>query len=776
MHRLNRIFYSGLFIVLQVCTNLFADEQSQIDFANGLFARNMNVEAADEYKSYLEEFPKGQFSEMALYRLGEVYFSLSKFPESINILAKNLKEYPDGAYQSSALLRKGVAHYQLKQLDEASSTLKSIDSGAASAIGCETDYYLGKVFADKNDFDAAKQLFQKVIRREESNPFKPYARFQLANVLVKLKDYENAAIAFSELAKDDTVPTTLQTEGKFRAAESYDKLGWFESAEKLYAELKDGRYGPRASYAYIWTLYKQNKLDDAIRHANEFNKANPESGFEEGLTYLLGNAYQQKNEHDKALEYYYAISDSDEPSSYSRFVLYKICWSLYLKGDFENAVVRGKHFIEKYPQKNGQFYDAQFIVGDSLFNENNLEESIAYLAMATEKKENTTYYEDALYRLSECYHAAKNPKNASKSFQRFANEFPDSPLASKATFRASESLFAIKDFAGAIPHLKQTLDSEDAKPFHEQATYIIGLAFYNLDKKEDSLNYFKQLSDRFPKSNFIDEALFRSGEIVLHLNNDSVQALEIFRKIVNEHPASAYAAESMKNIIVCHQKMNNLDGSVDNILTLIKGHPETVLAPEIYTWMAEQLSEKEKWAEAIEIYDAYLTHHAPKTDTDPTFFQYAKALHANNQEDVALNYLKPFIADESTSPLKQLALFHSAEIHTQMKNIEKARVAYLTASEMNTSDIAARSRFQLGRLAQNNEEWDVAARHFMRVAILYFHNELSPKALWHAGQSYEKLNEPDQARSAYQELLLDFPKSTFAERSQQQLRALAAKP
>ena len=51
--------------------SVWSDEQSQIDFANGLFSRGFYEEAADEYRVYLKEFPAGKERQTALYRLGE---------------------------------------------------------------------------------------------------------------------------------------------------------------------------------------------------------------------------------------------------------------------------------------------------------------------------------------------------------------------------------------------------------------------------------------------------------------------------------------------------------------------------------------------------------------------------------------------------------------------------------------------------------------------------------------------------------------------------------
>ena len=56
-----------------------ADEQAQIDFADGLFARGFNEEAADEYRAYLSEFPEGRHHLFALYRKGDAETALGRY-------------------------------------------------------------------------------------------------------------------------------------------------------------------------------------------------------------------------------------------------------------------------------------------------------------------------------------------------------------------------------------------------------------------------------------------------------------------------------------------------------------------------------------------------------------------------------------------------------------------------------------------------------------------------------------------------------------------------
>ncbi|MCC6638919.1 MAG: tetratricopeptide repeat protein, partial [Ignavibacteriaceae bacterium] len=126
----------------------------------------------------------------------------------------------------------------------------------------------------------------------------------------------------------------------------------------------------------------------------------------------------------------------------------------------------------------------------------------------------------------------------------------------------------------------------------------------------------------------------------------------------------------------------------------------------------------------------------------------------------------------ATTAISTEARWHMARIYEAQGELEKAFEWYEAAANSNSGDIAARARFQLGALHEKQEDWDKAARSFMGVAILFLHEEMSPEALWRAGQCYEKAGHPDQARKAYAELTEDFPESAFAQKAGDALKAL----
>ncbi|MCK5862751.1 MAG: tetratricopeptide repeat protein, partial [Candidatus Hydrogenedentes bacterium] len=95
-----------------------------------------------------------------------------------------------------------------------------------------------------------------------------------------------------------------------------------------------------------------------------------------------------------------------------------------------------------------------------------------------------------------------------------------------------------------------------------------------------------------------------------------------------------------------------------------------------------------------------------------------------------------------------------------------------TVANLNGGDVSARARFHLAAVQESQGNHESAARNYMRLAILYAHETLSPEALWRAGNCYQTLGNRDQAASVYKELLADYPDSSFAEQAQGALHAM----
>lgn len=94
--------------------------------AYDLYNKGNIPQARDEFKRFLEAFPKSKYAENAHYWLGECYFSEKKYDEAILEFDEVIKKFPKGNKVPDALYRQGMAFLEMKDTMNAKLILKEV--------------------------------------------------------------------------------------------------------------------------------------------------------------------------------------------------------------------------------------------------------------------------------------------------------------------------------------------------------------------------------------------------------------------------------------------------------------------------------------------------------------------------------------------------------------------------------------------------------------------------------------------------------------------------
>ena len=87
--------------------------EEDYDKALQLFRNGQYDAARDEFKSYLQKYPKSDLTDNAQFWLGECYYAEKSYGEAIAAYEKTIKEYPKSDKVSSAMLKQGMAFLAL---------------------------------------------------------------------------------------------------------------------------------------------------------------------------------------------------------------------------------------------------------------------------------------------------------------------------------------------------------------------------------------------------------------------------------------------------------------------------------------------------------------------------------------------------------------------------------------------------------------------------------------------------------------------------------------
>ncbi len=771
-----RCLASSLFCLAAICA--FADEQAQFDFANGLFARGFNTEAAAEYRSYLKQFPEGAHRPEAFYRLGESEFALGHFAPAIEAFDELLKAFPQHILAPTAQGRKGVALYQMGKLDDAVAILGPVAGAeAAPEVRAGALYFLGKAHFDAKRVPEASASFTTLIDTLKDSPYAPLARYQLAFVFLAQGNIEQAAVTFSELASVSSATEELRREARFRAAEAYDKLGWHDAAVRAYeqvqAEFPNTEHADRAVFGHAWSLYHAARYDDAAAVASKLLKAKPDSPQAPGLHYLMGNCFQQTAKTAEALAEFQRVQKSYADSEYAARAQYKEGYLHYSDSEFEPARVSLEAFLAR-KLNTGLEADARHLLGMIAYGAAQYEPALQYFQQSLEAQPPGTYRADSAWQAAQTLYDLARFAEARDRFIGFTTEYAADSRLSLGLMRAGDSAFQLKEFPAADGFYAQAIEKSTGESRGE-ALYRLAVARHNAGQGPQSVAAFEQLLAEFPAGPHTAEAHLRAGQYWLATGAEPLKAIPHFEAALTAEPEGAFAGDLTKGLALARYDAKDLDGAAQTFVQLIRKWPAVTLNESTYAWAGQYLYDKQVWADAAVSLQALLDHVPEYPDRPRVAFKIAECAERAEQLDDALAKYDALVAMDPNSAVAAEARFRQAGIQEKKNNTDGAIELYLQAADSaGNGDVGARARFRLGELRAGQGQFQEAAKQYMRVAILYLHPQLAPEALFRAGQCFEQGAERDQALKAYEEVIKEYPDSEQAAKAKQRLAELAA--
>lgn len=750
--------------------------QAQLDFANGLFQRGFNKEAMDEYKSYLDKFPAGPAVNTALYRMGEAAYAAKEYAAALDAFDRYLAAETDAAGRQRASLSRGEVLLFLKRGPEAEKALDALTGAdVPPEVRSRALYFSGKAKSETGNHAGAAKAFKTLMDAYPDGPLAPFARYQLAYAYLAQNEMEKAAGEFSASAANAATDKELRAEARFRAGEAYDKIGWFAQAvgayEQLQKEFPDSPYAQLAESGYAWALYHAGKHPEAAAAADALIKKRPNAPETVGMLYLLGNCQQQQKQYDAAIATYTRIRTEQPASEFAGRALYKLGWCHYLAGKLDEAKQEVSQYLQQ-PTDPNLVGDAAFLLGSILVAKGEFEAAYEEFRLVSEKYAGGEFGAESSYKAAECLAQLGKTKEAAKAFEAFAKQYPDDILAEQAILRAGDADFQTSSFEGAVEKYKKILEASGDATVEQEALYRLAVTYHNMKNYEASVATFRKLVEKYPTNARVTEARLRIGDYLLREGKDPVKAIEEYNAVLAADAKGSHAGRAVKGMALARYETKDYDAAAESFLRLITEFPAEPLNEETYVWLGQRLYDQKKWDQAAIAFGALLTAKTDYPNPERIRFKIAECSEAAGKLEEAVKLFEAAAAAAPQSTTAVDARFHIAKLYEGLNKPDEAFKLYEEAANTNTGELAARARFRLGELYEAKGDFPSAAKSYMCVVILFLFEELSPEALWRAGQCFEKAGSREQAKKAYDELLKDYGQSPQAGKAREALSKL----
>ena len=181
------------------------------------------------------------------------------------------------------------------------------------------------------------------------------------------------------------------------------------------------------------------------------------------------------------------------------------------------------------------------------------------------------------------HYMEKDVNKALNYFNKYDQNATDrgSQVYNDNALRLGDSYFLKKQYEKAIRAYAKVGDGRYAQSDYAifQTGIIHGLQ-RNPSKKVQTL---KKIESKFPKSVFVDDALFEIGDTYFKYLNQSNQALTLFNRIINKHKGSIFVPPSYLRIASIFSKSGDNKKALNYCKKVIEEYPNTSSAKEAYT-------------------------------------------------------------------------------------------------------------------------------------------------------------------------------------------------
>lgn len=631
--------------------------------ANELFNRKLFPVAAAEYKIFLEQYPNHSKADQARYAMALSLFSSGSYKEAEPVLSAVLQKKSAGNMSQVALLR-GQCLLELSRLPEAEQAFAEIFSSNAAA-----EYKNGaaagltdSAFQQKN-WTNTVSWGDKLIKTDPDGRWTEravyqtaYARFQLgrfeevlttlAKVQGKSKDEAMlrrvaflAGEAHRELSQlpqaREQFDIALKGEKEPRAAEIVFRIGFLQMAEKKHedaiASFRDviARKPPlelslNASLKLGVALLEKGDYDESARILTPV--AASESAFAPEATLMLARTWSRRNRRDEAAKvlepavtkfardklapdmlFDYAnnlmvlnrfadaanvFAQSQKypgwPQTNDALRLQSLC--LHRAGNFNDSLATASDFLTRFPSDDSRS-DVLFIKGENLFLLNRIDEALSNLVAFVKANPEHSMTDAAILRAGQVHQRTSAWQDAIKTVEPIVESAATDPALRQVYYIIGDAWFHLEKWDEAITNLSLYIDvvvSPPKAPPPPDAAKTDPKQGKKKPKKQPTVPR-NQLS---PVDANMDTALMELA-VSFQRKGAAQQAMNTFSRLIQQFPQTPYLAMALRELGRMQYEASDLKSaraSLERLLTAFPQSPQVCAAQYYLGWIA--LNEK----------------------------------------------------------------------------------------------------------------------------------------------------------------------------------------
>ncbi len=649
-----------------------------------------------------------------------------------------------------AAAREILDEYLLKSKDNAEKIIEAEYLRAMSAMylqNKDAEILLENFVKQHPEKSASKQMYFQLANHQYANrSYGDAARsFKKVNPkLLKAKDLETYHFKYGyccyrtrKIEEAKSLFSPLLNEHSFfgkQATYYYSHIAYeeedYETALKGFNELKnDKKYRNLVSYYIVQIYYHQNKPEQLLEVALPLMSSIHRDRKPE-LSQLIGQAYYQLSEYDKAIKYLEEYQETTK-KRVPREKQYELAFTYFQTGDYEKALEKFKSSVAGLRDSLAQ--SAYYHLGMCYLETEQPTYAANSFYSAYQIDNNDELREDALYNYVKLSY--ENPNNtynkSADAVKNYLNEFPYSKHKDEINEFLVDIFLTSKDYQSAIRAFDEIKNKTPRlEKAYQQITFYRGVDLYNEKDYADAISLFDEsLSYNYDK-NMAAQSLFWMADAYYQKKNYN-KAYITFKKFLKAKgaynlPIYPTAYYNLGYILFSQKKYLEAKTYFEKYTIGTKDRKQNMLA-DSYLRLGDIYFIGQQYDKAISYYQKAIGNNVQ--DMDYATYQQALAYGGKGNFSTKINTLENLLSQFNQSPFRDDAEFEIGMTYTIQERAKKAIEHF-------------------DNVINNYPNSPKVKQAYLKAGLLYFNMDQSSKSIALLKKVVEKYPESAEAREA----------------------------
>ena len=773
-------------------------EQGTRQFAVAVGFQNQKLyeSAIDEWKTFLQKFPKDSRVDKATHYLGTCQLQAKQLPAAAATFESVLQKYPKCELLDQTILNLGTAWYSLAQESKKPEDYAHAEIAFArlaeefpqSPYAGRALYYKGESQYQQNKLDEAAASYAALRNTFPNDELVPDATYALGICQESLKKMDDALATFTAF-EAEFPQHALLTEVKMRHAELLFTGGKFDQAQGLFAQVSSVKEFPLADTAMLRQarcLYELKKYDEAgnlywnvprqFAQSKHYDTAvlagakcyyltgkyaHARSGLEnvakrdvpeaaEASQWIGRSLLKEKNPQEALKVLDAAIAKHGSSPAFPQLVLARIDALYELPDRRAETVPLYAEFSQKYPQDE-LASQAQYMAALTALEIDDHATAKASSDAFAKRFPNDALLPDVLFISAEARLLLREYTDAERLYRDFLTRAPQHANAAQARVRLGLALQLDGRNGDALKELESTLKSLSDEALKSEALAIMGRCQVAEKQMDKAATVFEQSLAAKPDRPQSDETLLALADVYRRMDRASDSAAKL-EQLKREFPKSPLAEEATFRLGEAAYAQNAIDQAINQYTVVVSTWPKGTFAPHAQYGLGWSYFKKQDFAKSIEATKMLADLYGKSELAPKGLYVRAMAQYQLGQYAAAVDDVRTFL---SSNPPQKDALdaeyLLGLSFAAQQKFAEAAQ-AYtgILARDPKYAD-ADKVLYELGwahsELSQSKES--IAA--FRRLGTEFPDSPLAAESWFRVGEAYYDAGEFPEAVKAYSE-------------------------